>query len=179
MSFKRILAAIDHSSLSHSVFEQALELAKANQARLLLFHSLTADMVLSPPFAGELGLSPQLVSQAYQTQYVSFEEQIKQVQALLDRYCETASQEGITVERDYRTVEPGQGLCQAAQRWQADLIILGRRGRRGITEAILGSVSNYVLHHAPCAVLVIQPQALHPEPLEAIAKGGAKQKLQE
>ncbi|RMG10302.1 MAG: universal stress protein, partial [Cyanobacteria bacterium J055] len=36
------------------------------------------------------------------------------------------------------------------------LIIVGRRGRQGIEEAVLGSVSNYVVHHAPCSVLAIQ-----------------------
>jgi nucleotide-binding universal stress UspA family protein len=55
-------------------------------------------------------------------------------------------------------IEPGQGLCQAARRWQTDLIVMGRRGRKGIAEVLLGSVSNYVLHHAPCAVLVIQAE---------------------
>lgn len=157
MGFQKILAAIDPSPLSQAVFEQALDLAKTNQAQLLLFHCLTADVVsTSPPFAGELGLSPQIVSQAYQNQYVRFEEQIRQIKLLLDQYRQVAYQQGIVAECDYQTIEPGQGLCRAAQRWNADLIVMGRRGRKGITEAILGSVSNYVLHHAGCAVLVIQ-----------------------
>lgn len=156
MRYKKILAAIDHSPLSQAVFEQALDLAKDNQAQLLLFHCLTADLIsTSPPFAGELGISPQLVSQAYQTQYVRFEEQLRQIQFLLQQYRNLATQQGIATECDYRTIEPGQGLCQAAQRWQADLIVMGRRGRKGLTEVLLGSVSNYVLHHASCSVLVI------------------------
>ncbi len=157
MGFQKILVAIDHSSLSQMVFEQALDLAKTNQARLILFHCLTADLVATPPpFAGELGISPQLVSQAYQSQYVRFEDQLHQTQLLLSQYTKLAKQQGITVESDYRTIEPGLGLCQAAQRWQVDLIVMGRRGRKGLTEALLGSVSNYVLHHASCAVLVVQ-----------------------
>jgi nucleotide-binding universal stress UspA family protein len=157
MAFQRILAAIDSSPLGQAVFEQALDLAKANQSELLLFHCLTADLLsASPPLAGELGLAPQLVNQAYQTQYLRFEEQVRQIQLLLQHYCQIATQQGVRVACDYRTIEPGQGLCQAAQRWGADLILMGRRGRKGITEALLGSVSNYVLHHATCAVLVIQ-----------------------
>ena len=175
MGFQRILAAIDQSPLSQSVFEQALDLAKDNQAQLLLFHCLTADVVATtPPFAGELGLSPQIVNQAYQTQYVRFDEQLRQIRLLLHQYCQTATRQGVAVESDYRTVEPGQGLCQAAQRWNADLIILGRRGRKGLTEVILGSVSNYVMHHASCAVLVIQTGqgALETKPVKALAATG-------
>lgn len=160
MSFQKILVAIDQSTLSQTVFEQALDLAQTNQAQLLLFHCFTADLVsASPPFAGEMGLAPPFASQSYQAQYVRFDDQVRQIQMLLNQYRQTATQQGVEAECDCRTIDPGQGLCQAAQRWNADLIILGRRGRKGLTEVILGSVSNYVMHHAPCAVLVIQPQA--------------------
>ncbi|MEO0350033.1 MAG: universal stress protein, partial [Cyanobacteria bacterium P01_A01_bin.15] len=40
--------------------------------------------------------------------------------------------------------------------WNADLIMMGRRGRSGFSELLLGSVSNYVMHHAPCSVLTVQ-----------------------
>jgi nucleotide-binding universal stress UspA family protein len=157
MGFKKILAAIDYTSLSQTVFEQALELAKANQARLMLFHCVTADTVtLSPPLPGEFGISPQFVSQAYQSEFVRLEQQVQQIQSILSQFCESATREGVPTEYCYKIAEPGQGLCQAAQTWGADLLMLGRRGRKGLTEALLGSVSNYVLHHAPCAVLVIQ-----------------------
>lgn len=159
MGFQKILVAIDSSPLSQAVFEQALDLAKTNQAQLLLLHCLTADLVAaSPSFAGELGLSPHLTSRtADQSQYMRFDQQMQQIQLLLNQYQQTATQQGVRVEWDCRTIEPGQGLCQTAQRWNADLIVLGRRGRRGLSEVLLGSVSNYVMHHAPCAVLVIQP----------------------
>lgn len=165
MGFKKILAAIDQSSLSQLVFNQALEMAKTNQSKLLLFHSVTADTVaLSSPFAGEFGLPPQLVNQAYQTEFIRLEQQVHHMQALLQHYCELATSQGVVAKYEYKTVEPGQGLCQAAQQWHADLIMVGRRGRKGLTEALLGSVSNYVLHHAPCAVLVIQANRVIPEP---------------
>lgn len=161
MGFKKILVAIDHSPLSQAVFEQALEMAQSNRSRLLLFHCLTADTItLSPPFSGELGLSSHLVNQTYQTELVRVEQQIQQIQTLLQHYSRLAQQAGVATESDYRTIEPGQGLCQAALRWGADLLVVGRRGRKGWSEALLGSVSNYVLHHASCTVLVIQADSL-------------------
>jgi len=40
------------------------------------------------------------------------------------------------------------------------LVVVGRRGHSGLSELFLGSVSNYVLHRAPCSVLTIQGEAL-------------------
>lgn len=169
MSFTKILAAIDRSSLSHTVFEKALELAQSNQSQLLLFHCLMTDLMTEPlPFSGELGLSPQIISQAYQAQQAYTEQRTEEIQALLRRYCEIATQQGVVTEFDYRLTDAGQGLCQAARHWGADLIVMGRRGRKGLTEVLLGSVSNYVLHHAPCAVLVIQAESSNPIALNPV-----------
>ncbi|HEY9700319.1 MAG TPA: universal stress protein [Trichocoleus sp.] len=159
MGFQQVLAAIDHSSLSQSVFEQALDLARQNQAKLMLFHCLTADVVtLSPPLSGEIGIVPEVIHHSYQAESLRLEQQTQQIQSLLQRYCRLAYEAGVAAEYDYRIVEPGEGLCQAARRCGADVIVMGRRGRTGWTEALLGSVSNYVMHHAPCAVLVMQSE---------------------
>ena len=47
-------------------------------------------------------------------------------------------------------------MRESSQNWEADLIVIGRRGHQGLSEILLGSVSNYVVHHAPCSVLVVQ-----------------------
>lgn len=179
MSFTKILAALDRSPLSQSVFDKALELAQSNQAELLLFHCLMSDVMADPlPFSGELGMSSQIISQAYQSQQIYAKQRTEEIQALLQRWCETASRRGVTTQFDYRMVDAGQGLCQAARNWGADLIVMGRRGRKGLSEVLLGSVSNYVLHHAPCAVLVMQAEtpvapdgSTHDRPLTTTLKG--------
>jgi len=158
MAFKRILVAIDYSLLSQTVFDHALELAQQNQAKLLIFHCMTADVVtLTPPLPGEMGISPEIMHQSYQVESLRLSQQTRQVQEMLYRYCQIARQAGVTATSEYKITEPGEGLCQAAKQWGADLIVMGRRGRSGLTEVILGSVSNYVMHRAPCAVLVLQP----------------------
>jgi glycosyltransferase involved in cell wall biosynthesis len=48
-----------------------------------------------------------------------------------------------------------QKLC-ADPNWDADLVVMGRRGLSGIKEMFLGSVSNYIIHHVPCSVLIVQ-----------------------
>lgn len=168
MSFKRILAAIDHSSLSRQVFEQASELAQTDGARLMLLHCLTANTVAgAPQFSGELGWSPQFFHQAYENQNFYLEHQSRACVELLQHYCNLAVQRGVAAEFDYRIVDAGQGICRVAHSWGADLIVVGRRGRKGLTEALLGSVSNYILHHAPCAVLVMQ-SPISPDPAIAL-----------
>jgi nucleotide-binding universal stress UspA family protein len=92
----------------------------------------------------------------YQTQQILIDNQIDEAQALLKRYVEEARSHGVLAESDYQIGDAGHLLCDVAKDWGADLIVVGRRGRTGLAEAFLGSVSNYVVHHAPCSVLVIQ-----------------------
>ena len=51
---------------------------------------------------------------------------------------------------------PGSEIVKAATEWQADVIVIGSHGRRGITRALMGSVAEAVVRHAPCPVLVVR-----------------------
>lgn len=160
MGFQKILAALDHSQLSEAVFAQAIDLSRKNQAELTLFHCLLSDAMGEPiPSAIELGLYPEIVNQAYEVLPQRIDEQIRQGETLLNRYQAIAAQQSVQVGVRCQIGSPGPLLCQMALSCHADLIVLGRRGRKGLTEVLLGSVSNYVLHHAPCSVLVIQAGA--------------------
>ncbi|MGA7934086.1 MAG: universal stress protein, partial [Kovacikia sp.] len=75
---------------------------------------------------------------------------------LLQSYTEKATAAGVPTEFTQNAGNPGRKICDMVQTWGADLIILGRRGRSGLNELLLGSVSNYVLHHATCSVLTVQ-----------------------
>ena len=50
--------------------------------------------------------------------------------------------------------EPGPSLVALAEEIDARAIVLGSRGRGGFKRAVLGSVSDHVIRHAPCPVLV-------------------------
>lgn len=52
--------------------------------------------------------------------------------------------------------DPGREIVAAAQRMDADLIVMGSRGSRGLARVLLGSVAAYVLRHAPCPTLVVR-----------------------
>jgi nucleotide-binding universal stress UspA family protein len=53
--------------------------------------------------------------------------------------------------------EPGPAVVTAAEAEDADLIVLGTHGRAGVTRLLLGSVSDHVVRHAACPVLVVPP----------------------
>lgn len=58
----------------------------------------------------------------------------------------------------------GQAICDAAEIEGADVIVLGSRGHGGLRRAVLGSVSDHVIRHAPCSVLVTSTHAeRHPQ----------------
>lgn len=159
MSFKKIFAALDDSELGHRVFSQALELALANKASMMLFNCVTIHSLgeSAVPIPVDLGMNVQLMDQAYQAQALRLEKDTKQAESLLQNYCDAAAKQGLQVEFDCKMDgDAGHCICEYAQNWGADLIVLGRRGRTGLAEAFLGSVSNYVVHHASCSVFVIQ-----------------------
>lgn len=54
--------------------------------------------------------------------------------------------------------ELGIALLLFVKTWDADLIVVGSHGRKGLSEMLLGSVSNYVVHHAPCSVIIVHGQ---------------------
>jgi len=49
--------------------------------------------------------------------------------------------------------EAGRELCDYAATLPASVVVIGTRGRSGIKRAMLGSVSDHVVRHAPCPVL--------------------------
>ncbi|MBE9048435.1 universal stress protein, partial [Pleurocapsales cyanobacterium LEGE 10410] len=63
---------------------------------------------------------------------------------------------GVQTEFNQLTGNPGRLICELAADWSADLILVGSRGLKGLKEMFLGSVSNYVTHHAPCSVLIVR-----------------------
>lgn len=156
---QKILVAIDNSAFSHVVFDRALELAKALSASLLLVHSLSGEDESSPlPVGAQLDAmywapGTELNLEAWKAEWSRYEaENLKRLQ----EFSATAKGAGLETEFHQLVGAPGKVICKAAQRWNADLIVVGHRGRSGLSELILGSVSNYVMHYAPCSVIVVK-----------------------
>ena len=54
--------------------------------------------------------------------------------------------------------EPWRDVVQLATILHADLVLVGTHGRTGVARALLGSVAELIVRHAPCAVLVVRPK---------------------
>ncbi len=158
MNFKKILVAIDDSPLSPHVFAAAMELAHANQAAIRLLHCIHPEIAgeSTMTMTYEMNMQPSMTINDYQSQQILLERRIVKAQELLEDYRQNSINRGVPTEVDYQVGDPGYLLCEAAKNWRAHLIVVGRQGRTGLAEAFRGSVSNHVVHHAPCSVLVIQ-----------------------
>ncbi|MEM9089155.1 MAG: universal stress protein [Cyanobacteria bacterium P01_F01_bin.53] len=152
---QRILVALD--LLEPDVFETALSLATATHADLLLLHVLSARAFSAPPvpFGSRMDYSVALSQhtwELYQKQWQAFVEESLET---LRTYTGRAEVAGVNADFMQSENEPGPGICSMASTWNADMIVMGSHQRRGLSELFLGSVSNYVMHHAPCSVMVV------------------------
>ena len=163
---QKILVALDHSDMQHVVFNEALALAKAMNARLLLLHVITLEelnIVLPAVYPYSPTLSQSMIDLYAQQR----EELHNRGLNMLKRLEATATAAGVVTEFTQNLGSPGQAICTLARDYQADAIVMGRRGHSGLGELLVGSSSNYVLHHAPCSVMIIQGKStVRPEPVE-------------
>lgn len=157
--FERILVALDNSASNTAVFETALSLSKWANARLMLAHVLPCED------GGAAELSPLAEDGGYPTRHNSLslspeKQQVCETQGLnmLREFHAIATAAGIGSDLAQPLANPGHQICELAIGWGADLIIVGRRGLTATDETIQGSVSQYVTHHAPCPVLIVQHQ---------------------
>ncbi|QUY45993.1 universal stress protein (plasmid) [Acaryochloris sp. 'Moss Beach'] len=162
MGYERIFVAMDASSLQFIVYERALETAKLHQAELMFLHCIEVEVNPSGTSAapivgipvGASVLSPS--ADDFQITKQTWSARLAETKLWLQEYCRKAEQQGVKATFEAIMGTPENQVCNLAQIWQADLIIVGRHGRTGLTEFFLGSVSNYVVHHAHCSVLVVQ-----------------------
>jgi nucleotide-binding universal stress UspA family protein len=157
--FQKILVAIDESSASDRILAKAIELAEKYGSCLKIFHG-TKDIAPVSPTAIAIG-HINAYGGVYSREIYEAEDQLRQeaearLQLWLQDLVKQASDRNVRAEFESHIGDPGKIICDLALDWQANLIIIGRRGRTGLSEMLLGSVSNYVVHHAPCSVLIVQ-----------------------
>ena len=157
--FNKILVAVDQSPANEEVFVKALALAQSCQASLVLLSAVIPDYragYMNPTmYPGGESIS---ITEAAVKIYMEHQERMRASSLeFLNTLAARASLVDVATEINQQLGDPARSICEVAATLSIDLIVVGRRGYSGLNELWMSSVSNYVLHHAPCAVLVIQP----------------------
>src|SRR5688500_16879404 len=84
----------------------------------------------------------------------------REITAELDRQIALFRDRGLVVQTALVIGRPADMIVDEAQRFHADLVVVGSRGRRRVAATLLGSVSAEVVDRAPCPVLVARGRAL-------------------
>ena len=80
----------------------------------------------------------------------------KENQEILSKCSDIAHQKGITIKTVLLQGNPAPVILDYIKKENLDLVIMGSRGMGKFKELILGSVSSKIMHHSPCAVMIIR-----------------------
>jgi nucleotide-binding universal stress UspA family protein len=85
------------------------------------------------------------------------EEAMQQAQHFLDQQVDRVKEEGVSVAEAHLIRErPDRELIHLSEEIGAGLIIMGSRGLGGVRRALMGSVSDSVVRHAHCPVMIVR-----------------------
>jgi nucleotide-binding universal stress UspA family protein len=142
--YGHILVAIDGSKESEWALEKSIEIAKRNDAKLLLAHIIdTRSFMLIDSY------DPDIAERAN-----------KLAIDMLEKYQDQARAEGVT-HVDYE-IEYGSPKVkipkEMAKKHAIDLIVCGATGMNAVERFLIGSVSEHITRYSPCDVLIVRTQ---------------------
>jgi nucleotide-binding universal stress UspA family protein len=142
MAVRSILVAYDGTSPAETALAQAVDLAKATNASLTL---ICVIPVMAAAYGIELPPGE------------SIAETIEGARKMLATSKEDLAKKGVaTVETVLLEGDPVDRVLEYAEQHHPDLIVAGSRGLSEAGRFFLGSVSDGILHHARCSVLVVK-----------------------
>ncbi len=151
--YKHILVAVDGSDTANLALQEAITMAREQQATLRLIH-VVDETPAYMAIEGEAAVAPEFFDTVRQG--------IRDAgRTVLSKCSARAREAGVEAETSMKTID-GLGLRvqdaieEEAARWPADLIVLGTHGRRGFRRMLLGSVAEGVARIATKPVLLIR-----------------------
>jgi nucleotide-binding universal stress UspA family protein len=141
--FKRILVPVDGSPTSDKALAAALQLAREGGATVRVVHAFDDLAFLSGyEYDGNV---------------------LRAARAQADKVLSTAQESAAAaaVTADAKLIETrgsrlGDAVADEARSWQADLVVVGTHGRRGVGRVLLGSGAEQVIRMAPVPVLTVR-----------------------
>jgi len=139
----KIVMAIDDSKFSDAAAKSLAEQFRPQDAEVRVLHVVEPIVISEPP----------QMSAGY---YPELEDRLPQAREVVDRVAKTLSSAGFRVTTSVATGDARSIILENAAEWNADLIVLGSHGRKGLKRFFLGSVSEAVARHAHCSVLIVR-----------------------
>ncbi len=145
MELKTILVPIDGSKQAYEAVQTAVYMAKLSGAELILL--IVVDLNKEVAAFEQVSLSGYVPAELKEGAY----------QLLAEIMHEEIPRE-IRARTLVEIGSPSEVIVEVAAREQCDLVVMGRRGFGTFKGLVMGSVSQYVLHHAHCPVLIAHGQ---------------------
>ena len=145
-AYKRILVPIDGSASARRGLDEALLLARQNNARIRLLHVI-GIFIPTPALTGKRPAKD--IARILH----------KAGNALLAKAAARAGKHRVVAETALLEIGAGRAadaIVTQARKWRADLIVIGTHGRRGIDRLALGSDAEKVVRTAPVPVLTVR-----------------------
>jgi nucleotide-binding universal stress UspA family protein len=139
----KILIGIDNSKFAGNLVRALATQFRTENAEILALHVLEpVEPVAAPEMAQ--GYAPELDGQ----KQAAFQ--------LLEQIAGQLRRGGFSVRTSVEIGDARETIIDAAIAWDADLILVGSHGKRGIQTFLLGSVSESVARHAKCSVEIVR-----------------------
>lgn len=138
VGWQKILIAIDGSKYSESAMERAIDFAVSYGGELIILSVVDVPA----EFYGE---SPE-----------AWDNLVVKAQTFVEKAKQRAEAAKIKVQAFVREAETWQAIMDMADEKKADTIIMGSHGRTGLKRLLMGSVTEKVIGHSPCPVLIVK-----------------------
>ncbi|MBK7705480.1 MAG: universal stress protein [Acidobacteria bacterium] len=147
----KILVATDGSEYSRKAIEKCTYfVAPEGRTEIMI---ISAVENVTPIAAEPFGVSNQYYAEVAADLRKQAGNAVDDAKQLIAEKC---SGRDYTIESEVYTGNVKEEIVEAAKRFGADLIVVGSHGYGFLSRVLLGSVSDFVIHHAPCSVLVVR-----------------------
>ena len=159
---QKLLAAVDFSKMTDTILDQASALVKSLDAKLWILH-VTSDEAQAMSFETTQysSYSPEFMGLPGDVQLARdlSAEEIKREHAHLLAISSRLRNDGIDAQAVLVKGDAAKLIKQKAVDLGAEMIILGSHGHGLLHKALLGSVSESVIRHAPCNIMIVPAPA--------------------
>jgi nucleotide-binding universal stress UspA family protein len=149
MTARKVLLAIDASDQAEQAFDWYLSTVHRPDNEVVLLH------VPEIPEVDKNKAGTQTPKNTNDEQTAGAKKDPTKTKDLEDKFNGKILENGISGRvRSEGGSKPGEVICKVAEEEDVAMIVVGTRGLGKVRRAIMGSVSDYVVHHAPCPVIV-------------------------